>query len=355
MVVRFVAFDKLNGIPHIIVDSGETASTELVLSHWPGVQTPVLLKSDLSAGVVMNYLRQGYSRPEVSVVSTSHFDVDGLVSVYAIVNPEQAMKHRRLWLDVACAGDFRYSRSAIARRIAAVCDSWVLPDRSPLGAKAFHQPIDRVTEMLFQDLLSRLDEICRNLQRYKSLWEETEDSYAETWKMVKSGLIAVEEYDDQELSIIRLSDNLINRLADQHQSKYFGLSEFAIHEIARHFTILLRLDRYYQVTQRYESWVQYCSRPIRLRRDFAALVELLNELEGDKWRYEGVWKLVPVMSLASQQQSQLDESKFISLVCSFLKLAPVAWNPSPPAINNPSCGLSNHGVPVQNHHDNCYT
>jgi hypothetical protein len=82
MVVRFAAFDKLDGIPHIIVDSGETASTELVLSHWPGVQTPVSLKSDLSAGVVMNYLRQVYPRPKVSVVSTSHFDVDGLVSVY---------------------------------------------------------------------------------------------------------------------------------------------------------------------------------------------------------------------------------------------------------------------------------
>lgn len=327
MAVRFVAFDKLDDIPHIIVDSGETASTELVLSHWPGVQTPVSLKSDLSAGVVMNYLRQGYPRPEVFVVSTSHFDLDGLVSLYAMINPEQAIKHWRLWLDVACAGDFRYSRTGIARRLAAICDSWVSPERSPLGAKAFEQPIARVTEMLFQDLLSRLDEICRNLQRYKSLWEDTENSYVQTWEMVKSGLITVEEHDDQELSIIRLSDSLINRLLDQHQSKYFGLSEFVIHEIARHFTILIHLDRYYQIVQRYESWVQYYSRPIRLRRDFAALVELLNELEGDKWRYEGVWKLAPVMSLASQQESKLDKLKFISLVCSFLELAPVAWNP----------------------------
>lgn len=328
MVIRFVAFDKLDGIPHIIVDSGETASTELVLSHWPGVQTPVSLKSDLSTGIVMNYLRQGYPHPEVSVVSASHFDVDALVSVYAMVNPEQTMKHWRLWLDVARAGDFRYSRSTIARRLAALCDSWASRDRSPLGAKAFEQPIARVTEMLFQDLLLRLDEICKNLQRYKPLWEEEENSYAQTWEMVKSGLITVEEYDDQELSIIRLSDRLINRLVDQHQSRYFGLSHFVIHEIARHFTILIGLDRYYQVVQRYESWVQYCSRPIRLRPDFAALVELLNELEGEKWCYQGVWKLAPMMWLASQQQSKLDESQFISLVCSFLELAPVAWNPT---------------------------
>jgi hypothetical protein len=334
MVVRFVAFDKLDGIPHIIVDSGKTPGSELVLSHWPGVQIPVSLKADLSAGIVINYLRQGYPRPDVSVVSTSHFDIDGLVSIYAIINPEEVTKHWRFWLDVARAGDFRYSRSMTARRIAAVCESWASPERSPLGAKAFDRSIDRVTEMLFQDLLSRLNEISQNLQRYKLLWEETENSYVQTWELVKSGLITVEEYDDQELSIIRLSDSLIERLADQHQSKYFGLSEFAIHEIARHFTILMRLDRYYQIAQRYESWVQYCSRPIRLRRDFAALVELLNELEGDKWQYEGVWKLAPLMTLASQQESQLDESKFISLVCSFIELAPVAWNPYCAAINN---------------------
>lgn len=334
MVAQFVAFDKLDDLPHVVVDSGPTASTELVLSHWPGVDTPVSLKADLSAGIVMNYLKSDYPQLNLSVVSTSHFDMDGLVSVYAMINPEQVMQDWHLWLNLASAGDFRHSQLADARKLVAVCEAWATPDRSPLGEKAFQQPIDRITEMLFQDLLPQLDDICRNLQTHKVFWEESETAYANTWKMVNDGLITVENDNDHELSIIRLSDSLIEQLSHQHQMQYFGLNAYVIHEIAQHFTVFLCLGSHYQIVQRYETWVQYCSRPIYLRRDFAALVELLNEMEGNKWHYDGVWKLAPMMCLTSPQGSQLDYLRLFSLVCSFIKLAPVAWNPYCPSVNN---------------------
>ena len=56
--------------------------------------------------------------PGVELVSNNHFDQDGLVSIFALVDPDEASPRRAFLEDVASAGDFATfrDRDAAARR-----------------------------------------------------------------------------------------------------------------------------------------------------------------------------------------------------------------------------------------------
>jgi hypothetical protein len=49
---------------------------------------------------------------EAEAVSNNHYDPGGLVSVYALVAPDDALRRRRFLEDVASAGDFALSGTA---------------------------------------------------------------------------------------------------------------------------------------------------------------------------------------------------------------------------------------------------
>src|SRR3954463_15141316 len=103
--MRFVPYEELGEQPNVIVDGSGTPSTVLTLSHWPGSRVPPSLAADLSAEIVVRYLEQPELHVDVDVVSNNHFDQDGLMGVWALVEPEQALTHRELLIDVARAGD----------------------------------------------------------------------------------------------------------------------------------------------------------------------------------------------------------------------------------------------------------
>ncbi len=75
-----------------------------------------------------------------------------------------------------------------------------------------------------------------------------------------------------------------------------------IHPLALHgaidgFTVLLRQGDWWELRYRYESWVQYVSRPVRPRVDLGAVAEELSaaEPDGGPWVFDGVAALTPVL------------------------------------------------------------
>src|SRR3954470_16324592 len=107
--MRFVPYDDLDGEPNVIVDGAETTNTVLTLSHWPGTVVPAGLEADLSAEIAVRYLEHPDLHVDADLVSNSHFDEDGLLGVYALIDPEGARRHRDRLVDVARAGDFGWS------------------------------------------------------------------------------------------------------------------------------------------------------------------------------------------------------------------------------------------------------
>src|SRR5688572_31056596 len=96
MKPQYVPYDELGDRPNIIVDGAANPHTLITLSHWPDSNTPEVLKDDLSAQIVFRYLDRPDSWVDVDAVSNSHFDEDGLVGVYSVLNPDHAQRHRAL-------------------------------------------------------------------------------------------------------------------------------------------------------------------------------------------------------------------------------------------------------------------
>ncbi len=92
--MKYLAYGELDGIPNVIVDGSAQADTVLTLSHWPNSPTPVDLRDDLSAQIAFHYLDHPEHHVAAEVVSNNHFDQDGFMSVYALVDPDGAHARR---------------------------------------------------------------------------------------------------------------------------------------------------------------------------------------------------------------------------------------------------------------------
>src|SRR3954469_1961894 len=104
--MRYLPYQELSpSSPNIIVDGAAGPGTVLTLSHWPKSGTPAQLKRDTSAEIAFAYLDSPSFQVTAEIVSNNHFDEDGLIGMYALIDTANARKQRELLIDVASAGD----------------------------------------------------------------------------------------------------------------------------------------------------------------------------------------------------------------------------------------------------------
>src|SRR5262245_21360825 len=168
--MKFIPYQELN-VPNIIVDGAPNEFTKLTLSHWPKSPTPADLKDDLSAQIVFHYLDQPRFHLDVEAVSNNHFDEDGLVSLFTILNPERASFWRELLIDIAAAGDFGTYRFPEADRIAFTIAAYADREKSPLPREIFQQSYLETTAALYSELLKLLPEIISNPEKFRKMWK----------------------------------------------------------------------------------------------------------------------------------------------------------------------------------------
>lgn len=93
--------------PHAAPPVFVLAGAALDLTHWRGNKTPESLYADTSTEIALNFLRRGApGKPAGPLVVNNHFDSDGALAVWALLNPEEALRHEQLLIEAASAGDF---------------------------------------------------------------------------------------------------------------------------------------------------------------------------------------------------------------------------------------------------------
>jgi hypothetical protein len=126
--------------PNVIVDRQGNDATVLVLSHWPRNRTPAELKADSSTEIAINYLRsperERYRR-NAEAVSNNHYDVDGLMSMWAVLNPEAALEHVELLVATGECGDFDRWSGEHATKIACALYGMELGKSSTCGGRSY--------------------------------------------------------------------------------------------------------------------------------------------------------------------------------------------------------------------------
>src|SRR5437016_13133724 len=86
-----------------------TVDDAIHFSHWKGNETPASVKADTSTEIALNVVASS-SRNEltkgIDLVTNNHFDTDGVLSVWTMLNGEHALPLRNKLIAAAEAGDF---------------------------------------------------------------------------------------------------------------------------------------------------------------------------------------------------------------------------------------------------------
>jgi len=155
-------FQEEPGTEPVLSVDGYFGAPGLNLSHWPGHETPLDLRHDLSTGSALLFARldeaERAERAEGCVaVVNNHSDTDGLCATYAVLHPKDALAHERELLDAAAAGDFFQVPSEQAFCIDYLVSRWREPALSPIAARLAECPDEPAQrQLVIEDLLERL-------------------------------------------------------------------------------------------------------------------------------------------------------------------------------------------------------
>lgn len=326
--LRYVPYHQMGGAPNVVVDGSPTDGTALCLSHWPNLPVPPGLEEDLSAEMAMAYLARFDLHGPAEIVSNNHFDQDGLVSAFALTDPDAALARRELLIDVAAAGDFATYRLRDAAHISMALAAFGDGTRSPLGPAG--DDYDTWAAALYTDLLGRLLEMADHPDRYRDLWQDEEETLAASERMVAAGHVTIEEIPEVDLAVVHVPQGAPDAGGHRFGGQWVtGLHPMAINNATECCAVLSVRGQSYTFGYRYETWVQYRSRRPRARVDLGPLAEELTSLEpGDaRWSFDGVGSIIPRLQLSGSEDSAISPDDFRSRLEAHLRTAPPAWDP----------------------------
>jgi hypothetical protein len=308
--LRYVPYGELGDLPNVVVDGSAAPSTRLVLSHWPGSATPAEVRDDLSAQIAFHALDRPALLEGLEVVSNNHFDQDGLVSVFALVEPDAALERRKQLIDVARAGDFGWFEERDSARIAIA--------------------IAHIDD--YPDALPRFAEMLDHPDRFRSIWEAEDAHLDASLRAVDDGTIPIDEFPELDLAVVTVPESWTERAAHRFTMDWTAaVHPFAINNATDRFRILLVHGRRYRLECRYETWVQFVSRPVLPRPDLRGLAVALNEHEAvPTWTADSPGALTPMLRRSDDTDSSIAPEQLVADVKAWLAAAPPAWDPFNP-------------------------
>ncbi len=313
--MRYLPYADASSEANVIVDGTANERTLITLSHWRQSGTPAELMADTSTAIVFNYLDRPDLHVPADVASNNHFDEDGLVGIYALLEPDAAASRRDLLIDVAEAGDFGVYRSRRAARIAFALSAHVDPATSPLPRALFDRPAPQVEEGLYRGLLDVLPRLLADVDDYRSLWALEDATLTHTEQLFDDGRITLEEQAELDLAVVRGPES-----GEWHP--------MAVHSRTAATRLLLVHGPRVEFRYRYESWVQMASRRPALRVDLTALAAELTRADSadGRWCFEGVEHISPRVYRKGGASTLAPEDIRRRLEAALRAGAP-AWNP----------------------------
>ncbi|MCC2548077.1 hypothetical protein LJY25_16630 [Hymenobacter sp. BT175] len=295
MPCHFVPFPRLRRQPTIVVDSTALGAA-LVLAHWRGAPTPGHLRDDTSAGSVLRALRQ--ANPAVVgnwAVTANHFDVDGFVGVWSLLNPELALAHEPLLRLTATLGDFReldWTNPLADHALQLVC--WLNAREKglfypPFGAPTIRRREDEASAEKFEWFLPRFAEVLLNPESGRAAWEPEFERVRRAAEVMHSPGTQLTRYPEIGLVVVRTPE---------------PLPYYALFGPTAGFDMVLSLydGQRYEFEYKYTTWIDLESRPTLPRLPLDALVAKLNTRETTtrRWTADQVTDTGPLLRLSGK-------------------------------------------------------
>jgi hypothetical protein len=148
------------------------------LSHWPRNKTAARWKADTSVEIALRYAEQGEAG---GLVTNNHFDTDGVLAVFSLVNPEVALAHRDVLVAAAEVGDF---------------DEWPADDRGvqlDFAVRAIAASANGDAGA-YARVLGELPDVLRRPDAHAPLWEKPWARLNELLREARDGAVAVTQH-----------------------------------------------------------------------------------------------------------------------------------------------------------------
>lgn len=328
--VRYVGYKQSVDVANVVVDGSPNAGTVLVLSHWPGMRSPVGVEADTSCQMVFRYLAQGAAlHDDAGTVTNNHFDQDGLAGIYPLTNPEDGLRRRAQLEGLAAAGDFGVASDRTSARISMAVSALADPETSPL---TLPDDYDEACVVLYEHALEVLPLWLDQPDRCRQLWADEDAELDAAEVALASGEVRIQEHPALDLAVVTLP---VNGRSTGHRfagRRFSGIHPMALHAATERSVLLIvdPAEGRHHLTCRYEGWVQFRSRRIRPRRDLAPLAELFTAEEPGRatWWSSAPSDLTPELATdAHGPGSDLDCQRVATEVIRFLTDASPAWDP----------------------------
>ncbi len=250
------------------------------LSHWPGNLTPIPLKADTATAIVFRYLSHPDQKdffPKIRIITNNHFDTDGLLSVWAMLNSKRAEPMAARMISAAEAGDFSAFSSEEGVQVNLLVNAFCQNQDSPIFNEVSRYDGPREAAF-YKYLLPIVPDIFRKKDQYRPFWEPPFEKILHTMSLFEKGVIGVEEYEEERLSVV-IDEKKPARQAIDHYCQ--GDLFLTIEDRER------RAGGYaYTLEYRYYSWADTVTRPPIKKIPMKNLAETLNKKEKET---EGLW------------------------------------------------------------------
>ena len=291
--------DALEDTPKLSVDG--TVPNSIHFSHWEGNETPAELKADTSTEIALNLVaspkRDSFTKG-IDLVTNNHFDCDGVLSCWTVLNGERAWEFRDLLIAAAEAGDFSEHSSDDGVRVSiaiqgAEQSSPNNDDGSPLAQMlAGREMASRIVEndaLAYELVFPEVEKLLRNVNAYEPLWRDGWKAVADALESFERGRSQVRYYADAKISLVTLAPDIFHGGSfspTRHSAPFTAISKYAMGEL---FLIGIPTNGgwFYRLDYPYYSWAETVVRPLVARRDFTNALRSLNEKETNR---EGQWQ-----------------------------------------------------------------
>ena len=295
----FVPFAQLRQQPTIVVDSVGLGAM-LTLAHWRAAPTPEPLYDDTSAGSALRALHQSETPGlEAAAVTANHFDIDGFIGVWSLLNPKLALQHEELLRMVAVLGDFReidFAHPLADTALQLVC--WLNAEEKarfyePFGAPVRRRREDEASAEKFDWFLPRFAGILQSPEAGCAAWQPEYDRVKSAFVAMQQPLTARRRYPEIGLAVVETPE---------------PVPYYALFGPTAGLDVVLSLyaGNRYELEYKYTTWIDLESRPTFPRLSLVPLVARLNALEasGQTWAADGITDTGPLLRLTGQKLSK---------------------------------------------------
>lgn len=221
---------------------------------------------------MFNYLDQTAWHRDVPPVTNNHFDEDGLIGLYCLIEPEHALARRTLLIDASSAGDFSVCRSREAARIAFAISRLADRDVSPWGMDRFPEDYDDYCTFVYKRLLQLLGKLIDDVEGHRALWADEDALLSASEHAITSGEATIEEHAEVDLAIVRVPADWPDRPAHRYANHLnVPIHRMAVHNRTSRKRIVTLCGTRISLSYRYESWVQVVSHRPPPRIDLSPL------------------------------------------------------------------------------------